>query len=311
MEIKHEHYERARNVDIVDVLRMCGMYPDRYGRYKCTFHNDRTPSAYVSHNRFFCFSCNEHWSTIDVVMKSQNVSKEDAVKMILELCQCNINFDKEEVIHREKQRVKLEKEENSEYQEIRESFLIKARAVIDSDRDLFAQYIESRKINRRVLNVLDKNGIIYGMDEHNQPALIFDYKHCVYRRLDLGENHSSVITKGASSYAKIQSNPMPIYYVTEGIYDALTLLDRDAPANVICLNSIKNLDKFIDDIKSDWNYKRYIFIIALDNDKRGKKSSEKLIEVLKNNNIRYSYFRELIDNPDCKDVNELRQKGII
>ncbi len=312
MGVKYGDFERARDVDIIDVLGMCGMYPDRYGRYTCIFHNDRSPSAYIRFNRLFCFACNEHWSTIDVVMQSRNVSKEDAVKMILELCEHNINFDKEELIHREKQRIKLKKEENPEYEEVRESFLKKARAIIDSEKDSFIDYIEKdRKINKRVLDVLDKNGIIYGMDDYNQPSFIFDYKHCVYRRLDLGENHSCVITEGASSYAKIQSNPMPVFYVTEGIFDALTLLDRDTPCNVICLNSINKLDNLIKDITSDWNYKKCIFILALDNDDKGRKSSKKLIEILKNNNIRYSYFRELIENPDCKDVNELRQKGII
>ena len=57
MEIKYEHYERARSVDIIDVLRMCNIYPDRYGRYVCPFHNDTRASAYVRVNRLFCFAC--------------------------------------------------------------------------------------------------------------------------------------------------------------------------------------------------------------------------------------------------------------
>lgn len=311
MEVRYEHFERARNVDIVDVLRMCGMYPDRYGRYICPFHNDKTASAYVMVNRLFCFGCNEHWSTIDVVMQSRGVSKEDAVKMILELCEYNINFNKEEVVFLEKQRVKSKKEENSEYQEVRESFLKKARAIRDSEKDTFIKYLESRKINKRVLSILDKNGIIYGVDEYNQPGFIFDYKHCVFRRLDLNKNHALVITQGAGSYTEIHSNPFPIYYIVEGIYDALTLLDRDNPPNVICLNSVKNSKDLIESIKSDFNHKKRVYTLALDNDDTGKKTTEKLINIFEENNIRYNRYLQLYNNCDCKDVNELRQKGII
>ena len=37
MGVKYGDFERARDVDIIDVLGMCGMYPDRYGRYTCIF----------------------------------------------------------------------------------------------------------------------------------------------------------------------------------------------------------------------------------------------------------------------------------
>ncbi len=316
MEVRYEHFERARNVDIVDVLRMCNMYPDRYGKYICPFHNDREASAYVRVNRLFCFGCHnvEHdgWSTIDVVMKSKSVSKEDAVKMILKLCEHNFNFDKEEVIFMEKQRTKLKKEENPEYEEIRGKFLNKARAVIDSKKDLFTQYLEeNRKINKRVLNTLDKNGILYGVDEYNQPAFVFNYRHCVYRRFDRNENHALVITEGAGSYIEIKSNPFPVFYIVEGIYDALTLLDRDNPPNVICLNSVKNSKDLINDIKSNLNHQKRIYILALDNDDIGKKTTQKLINIFEENNIRYNKYLELDKHSECKDVNELRQKDII
>ena len=314
--VKYTDYEKARNIDIFNVLRICNMYPDRYGRYICPFHRDTEASAYVRVNRLFCFACSNEepsgWSTIDVVMQVKNVSKEDAVKIILELCGgYTACFDNEIAIKNEKQRVKTEKEENEDYEEVRESFLKKARAIKDSDKDLFIKYLKTRNINERVLKVLDKNGIIYGTDEYNQPAFVFDYKHCVFRHSKDNANHSMVITRGAGSYTKIKSNEIPVFFVVEGIYDALTLLDRDTSPNIICLNSIKNLNDFIETIENDWNSKKHIYILALDNDEKGIKATEKLIKILEKNSIRYSKYMELVNNPDCKDVNEMRQKGII
>lgn len=313
--VKYENYEKARNVDIIDVLRMCGMYPDRYGRYICPFHCDTEASAYVRVNRLFCFACSntEHdgWSTIDIVMEVKGVSKEDAVKTILSLCTGDTScFNNEPSIKKEKDRVRLKQEENPEFKEVRDNFLNKAREIRDSKKDGLIKYLNSRKIDKRVLSILDKNGIIYGTDSFGQPGFVFGYKHCVFRAMKKNKNYSLGITEGASSYVEIKSNPTPIFYIVEGIYDALTLLDRDFPPNVICLNSTSNAKGLIEDIQSDLNHQKRIYIIALDNDDTGKRTVKTLINIFEKNNIRYSKYLELY-NSDCKDVNELRQKDII
>ena len=315
--IKYTNYERANNVAIEYVLEICHMQPDKYGRYICPFHNDSNPSAYIRKNRLFCFGCDNEtghkgWSNIDIVMQVLNTTKEDAVKTILGLGEGDISsFKKVPSIIMEQNRRKESKEENPEFEEVRESFLKKARAVKDSDKTLLKEYLKQRKIDSRVLDILDKNSILYGIDEYNQPAFVFDYKHCVFRHKTENKNHSLGITKGAGSYIEIKANNLPIYYITEGIYDALTLLDRDNPPNVICLNSVNYLKYLIEDIESDLNYKKKFFILALDNDDTGQKSTQKLIKVLNEHRIKYNLCTELTQHKYCKDINELRVKGLI
>lgn len=315
--IKYTDYERANNVEIEYVLEICHMRADKYGRYICPFHADSNPSAYIRKNRLFCFGCENEtghkgWSNIDIVMQVLNITKENAVKTILGLGEGDTSsFEKVPSIIMEQNRRKESKEENPEFEEVRESFLKKARAVKDSDKILLKDYLEQRKINTRVLEILDKNSILYGTDEYNQPAFVFNYKHCVFRHKTENKNHSLGITKGAGSYIEIKANNLPIYYITEGIYDALTLLDRDNPPNVICLNSVNYLKYLIEDIESDLNYKKKFFILALDNDNVGQKSTQKIINVLNKYNIKYNLCTELTEHKNCKDVNELRVKGLI
>lgn len=315
--VKYTDYQKANDVPIEYVLNICNMYPDRYGRYICPFHSDTNASAYTRKNRLFCFACtNEEgfngWSNIEIVKQVKNVTKEDAVKIILNLAEGDISpYQKNPTIINEQKRKEDKKKENSDYEDVREAFLIKAREIKDSDKTIFIEYLNKRKINKRVLEVLNSNGVIYGTDSYGQPGFVFNYKHCVFRNNRANQNHSMVITEGAGSYVKLVSNAFPVYYIVEGIYDALTLIDRDTPANVICLNSIKNTDDLIDDMKDDWNNKKVIYILALDNDDVGKKTSKKFEKFFMENNVRYSYYTTLTENPSCKDVNDLRVKDII
>lgn len=315
--VKYTDYEKANNVPIEYVLNICNMYPDRYGRYICPFHSDTNASAYTRKNRLFCFACTNEdgfdgWSNIEIVKQVKNVTKEDAVKIILNLGTGDIStYQKNPIIASEQKRKEDKKNENPEYEEIRETFLTKAREIKDSDKTMFIEYLNKRKINKRVLKVLDDNGVLYGTDCYGQPGFVFNFKHCVFRNNRANKNHSMVITEGAGSYVKIVSNTYPVFYIVEGVYDALTIIDRDTPANVICLNSIKNADNLMNDIKTDLNSKKAIYILALDNDDAGKKTSKKFEKLFMENNIRYSCYTALTENSNVKDVNELRLKGII
>ncbi len=73
--IPRDAIDRIREIPIADVLHMLGAR--RRGRsWYCLFHDDRRPSASVKYNRLRCFACSpDHsWSTIDVVMKSLDMT---------------------------------------------------------------------------------------------------------------------------------------------------------------------------------------------------------------------------------------------
>ena len=54
-DISDEIKEVARNYPMEELLSELGLEA-RNGMYKCPFHEDRTPSAKLWHNKFYCFS---------------------------------------------------------------------------------------------------------------------------------------------------------------------------------------------------------------------------------------------------------------
>lgn len=71
--------ERVRgSADIADYAELSGF--QRRGRqWLCGFHEDRTPSASIRRERIRCFSCNESWDAIALVMRSRQIGFRDAV----------------------------------------------------------------------------------------------------------------------------------------------------------------------------------------------------------------------------------------
>lgn len=45
----------------------------------CPFHNEKTPSMYLKNNFYHCFGCGANGDTIDLVMKTKNMSFKEAV----------------------------------------------------------------------------------------------------------------------------------------------------------------------------------------------------------------------------------------
>lgn len=69
--------EKAKNYPIGNILRFRNNYAE------CPFHKDKTPSLHMLNNRWHCFSCGQGGDTIDLVMKMNEVSMLEAIKMIL------------------------------------------------------------------------------------------------------------------------------------------------------------------------------------------------------------------------------------
>lgn len=52
------------------------------GMAKCPFHNDKTPSMDIRKNFYFCYGCGAHGNSIDMVMKTQNLSFKEAIQRL-------------------------------------------------------------------------------------------------------------------------------------------------------------------------------------------------------------------------------------
>lgn len=79
------------NVKMEDVLSYYNIEPIRK-KYSCPFHNEKTPSASIYKNKFHCFGCGIHYSTIDFVMNMEKISISEAINLIGNIF--NLDFDR-------------------------------------------------------------------------------------------------------------------------------------------------------------------------------------------------------------------------
>lgn len=294
-------FEQAKKVGVLKVLNGFNVRK-HYKNYECMFHSDEHPSAFVMRDGLSlrCPVCQKSFDNIDIYMQLSGETD------IIQACYNIIEKDKWTNTYIRKEKTKETKDEIS---------IEKRLKMIESNTNTFAQYLSSRGISKKVLPILDKNNIKYGIDDIKQQTLIFNDKFALYRHYKENKNFAS----GEIQLVKIFNSYMPVIYITEGIFDALTLLDTTASANVICLNSIYNEKKFYELIIDNYEkYKKYSFIMALDNDKVHKNcrdvvTSEKVInnikQFLKEKDILCRDFN-LLYSSNCKDVNELRQRGL-
>lgn len=73
-----DQIEKARAVPIRDFLRVGGSK-----KAHCLFHNDKHESMHVYTNSYYCFSCEAHGSTIDIVMQLYGLKFNEAVRRLI------------------------------------------------------------------------------------------------------------------------------------------------------------------------------------------------------------------------------------
>ena len=73
-----QQIERAREVDISNFIRV-----NSAKKALCIFHSERNPSMHIYKNKYYCFTCGAHGSTIDIVMQLYNLSFTETVKKII------------------------------------------------------------------------------------------------------------------------------------------------------------------------------------------------------------------------------------
>lgn len=95
-------------------------------------------------------------------------------------------------------------------------------------------------------------------------------------------------------------------FITEGVYDALSIKDVDPNVDALSLPGVRKYKQLVKEIdKNIDKCKNKIFIIATDNDKAGHEYAKKLEMELKNRNLRVS----ILDLRQYKDVNDFLQKN--
>ncbi len=171
------------------------------------------------------------------------------------------------------------------------------------DNSAAEQYVCNRGISKQTYQQFNL-GYKKGVFSSDGDCLIIPISDTSYIEKAL-KDHPSIpkyknINSGIFNYKVLHNTNKPIF-VTEGVFDALSILEVDGVA--ISINSTSMVDKFIEYIKS--NKLTPQLIVAMDADRYGKEASRKLSESLLNMNIPYI---SLDHWNGCKDANELLLK---
>lgn len=292
--MKDNLLDEAREVSLYEVLSYYNMKLYK-NSCKCIFHTDENRSAFISNkNKFHCKSCGaKGLSTIDIVQFKENIRDlRAAAKKVLEIKGTTINtisyFEKNNKPIKERKQL---------------SFSDRKNLAENKNINVLVDYLNSRCISKNVLPILKANNITYGADKLNQVHFFFNRQgYCIYRSANSDKNYNC----GNTVPICIKSNETKTWYIVEGIYDGLSLIQFKK--NVIVLNSVSNKDKFLDKFNSNENMFKFEYIIATDNDTSGIGARDNLINFFKENKIKYNTFKPLY-NSKYKDVNDMLREG--
>ncbi len=303
--MKDDLLKQANNIDIELILSYYGQHSaDSYGRYRCIspYHTDNNPSSSIdkSRNRLKCFTCNRTFTPIDVVSVFQNnANLRECAKKVLEISSTTFVAPTENVKVRTKNK-SIKKDTTKRKLTIQD----RKNMIVKNNLSILEDYLLSRGINPKVVfPILNKNGVIYGVDRYEQPVFVFErFGVCIFRFIKENENR---VTGNNLPVTIVSDSSNKEWWIVEGIFDALTLLNLKK--NVVCLNTTNNVDAFVEKINSNKaKMNKFSYVIATDNDDAGITAKAKLEDFFKDNNIEYKNFDRLY-NSEYKDVNEMRK----
>lgn len=302
--IKDDLLKQANNIDIESVLSYYGINKaDSYERYKCIdpTHIDNNPSASIdkSRNRLKCFACNKMFSPIDIVSVFENNDNlRECAKKVMEIS--NVTF----VAPMTDAKVSISCKSVKKYGKPKLTIQDRKNMIVKDNLNILEDYLSSRGINSKIIfPILNKNGVVYGVDRYEQPTFIFEkFGACIYRYIKENENR---VTGKNVPVTILSDSSNKEWWIVEGIYDALTLLNLKK--NVVCLNTTNNVDSFIKKINSNKaKMNKFHYVIATDNDDKGLTAKAKLEDFFNENNIKYKNFDRLYESK-YKDINDMRK----
>ena len=269
--MKDNLLNEARSISIYEILSYYGIKFYK-NSCKCIFHKDNNRSAYVSNsNRFHCKSCGaKGLSTLDIINHFEGITDiRESAKRVLELKGTTVNtikyFDNNNKPIKEKRQLTFQDRKN---------------LAENKNIDTLVKYLNFRGIDENILPILKSNNITYGCDKLKQVHFFFNRQNfCIYRSKFLNTN---IPNEGATVVPIcIKANSSNKWYIVEGIYDGLSLLQFHH--NVIVLNSASNKDKFLGKFEANKNMFDLTYIIATDNDKTGLEAKTELELFFKEN----------------------------
>lgn len=244
--------------------------------YHSPFRDDTNASFKVDleKNLWIDFGTNEGGTMIDLVMKLKNYSVHEAMNELTNEFMTSLNHDNSFSFHRKEPKLS-----------------ITIQQVTELAHPALLQYLEKRAIDIQLAREYCKQ-IHYSSNDRNYFAIGF-------KNDSDGWNLRNEYFKGCTSMdistAKVVDSSTCLVF--EGFMDYLSYLTmndlKKSTNNIVVLNSVVNLSKAIDFVKSHDKVFTY-----LDNDEGGRKATLQINQVCK------IHFNKSTDFANFKDLNE-------
>ena len=306
----------------------------------CPFHQDKNASLtfYPKNNRFYCFGCGVRGTVIDLVMKIENKTFNEAIKYLSEHYHIAGNHqDKTEIKTLRKQNMKTTKEITTQDQKEIYQYFYDILILTDKGKEyLNRRGLSDNTLNKfRVKSIDDPNKIFnrlkkkFSINDLKQAGLIgtskkerdylifykpaimfthFENSEPIYfsSRNLTGDPKSFKLHKVKQKYFTGFDKAKEIY-IFESIIDGLSNYELygDGFISINGVNSI-NAEKYQTLLKQ---YPEKKFIIAFDNDPAGIKKQDKLKkEIKKFSNFSFLNWETVFIEcqvKNCQDMNDV------
>ncbi len=288
--------ELKNSVELLDYIKDKGENLEKVGQntYRinpCPVcgHKDHF-TIYTETNSYSSFSgCCQGGSVIDYFMEVEDMNKAEAIDKLKKLAD-------DDCLPLEKT-AELANISNNKKEEIAE--------LVKKTQQHSCDYYQKRGISEGAISKYRlgylHDGCKYGKDYQYVLPVSDNY---LILRSDNDDKKSKYINVGNPEifnvdYLEHSSLTGKQLFITEGIFDALSLEELNFPA--VALNSTTMAEKLIETIEENKDQlKDKLFVLALDNDQSGRDASEKLKEALYG--LDFSYAE--LNLKDYKDVNE-------
>ncbi len=294
----------------IEKVQRLGINIDKNGRLLCPFHNDNNPSAYIYYNRyhkqieFHCFGCGRSYSFDHFIDLINSKDKPDILSYDFNFIADRLNKNFLALLSG----VGLEEERRLAKQA--EEYLKSRNFTIDDINIGFATKeclleIKEFRDNKFLHDEDRKTFLVFPIKNREGNVVSFQFEDFLNRGIkEVTKFNMSGRPRSLAYFGEY--SPGKPYFITEAIYDALSLLKTTFTFGVVSLlgnpsqEQIKELKELA---------KTNEIILALDNDEAGRRIEETLLKEL----VLVNPYIKAIRLPEkIKDINELLQKeGIL
>ena len=287
-------------------------------------HNDKTPSMtyYPDNQTVHCHGCNATFDIFDLfAIQHLHVTPDSYNHLNYQFKNVwnhLVDYMHVDINHLD---VKPEDEEQNKINEFNHLLIKQASTQIDQ-----TDYLKKRGISQKlaqrfhigyVKNWINPTvAIKEGINTPPTPRIIIPTGTSSY----LARDTRYSIPRRAEKYIKVKQGALNLFnvqvlsddtkpiFITEGEFDALSIMEVTQAAEAVALGSTSNINSFIQTVKKIKSnlineHKAYypVFLIATDNDPAGKLAARKIQQGLNNINIENHIVNISFD---CKDPNE-------